>query len=106
MSGVGFILSPGSFVSRTTSTSLPGNRCANRLSTITSVPRRANARGVPTMGLFGLGLPEVAVVAGIGIFLFGPKKIADMGKELGGMAGSVKKATSEFQDAMEESIKD
>lgn len=58
------------------------------------------------MGLFGLGLPEVAVVAGIGIFLFGPKKIADMGKELGGMAGSVKKATSEFQDAMEESIKE
>ena len=58
------------------------------------------------MGLFGLGLPEIAVIAGVGILVFGPKKIADMGKELGGLAGSVKKATSEFQEAMEESLEE
>lgn len=56
------------------------------------------------MGLFGLGLPEVAVIAGIGILVFGPSKIAELGKDLGGVAGSVKKATSEFQDAMSESL--
>lgn len=58
------------------------------------------------MGLFGLGLPEIAVIAGVGLLIFGPKKVADMGKELGGMAGSVKKATSEFQEAMEESLRE
>lgn len=56
------------------------------------------------MGLFGLGLPEVAVIAGIGILIFGPGKIAEMGKDLGGVAGSVKKASSEFQEAMSESL--
>lgn len=56
------------------------------------------------MGLFGLGLPEIAVIAGIGILIFGPSKIAELGKDLGGVAGSVKKATSEFQDAMQESL--
>ncbi len=58
------------------------------------------------MGLFGLGLPEIAVIAGVGILFFGPKKIGEMGKELGGLAGSVKKATSEFQEAMEESLQE
>lgn len=58
------------------------------------------------MGLFGLGLPEIAVIAGIGIFIFGPKKIAELGKDLGGVAGSVKKATSEFREAMQESLEE
>lgn len=58
------------------------------------------------MGLFGLGIPELAVIAAVGIFIFGPGKIADMGKDLGGIAGGVKKATSEFKDAMQESLED
>lgn len=58
------------------------------------------------MGLFGLGVPELAVIAVVGIFVFGPGKIAEMGKDLGGIAGGVKKATSEFKDAMEESLED
>lgn len=61
-------------------------------------------RQTVSMGLFGLGFPEIAVIAGIGILVFGPGKIAEMGKDLGGVAGSVKKATSEFQDAMAESL--
>jgi sec-independent protein translocase protein TatA len=73
----------------------------------TARPVRAAAnprwRGV-SMGLFGLGLPEVAVIAGVGILIFGPSKIASMGKDLGGIAGSVKKATSEFQEAMSDSL--
>lgn len=58
------------------------------------------------MGLFGLGFPELAVIATVGIFIFGPGKIAEMGKDLGGIAGGVKKATSEFKDAMEESLEE
>lgn len=56
------------------------------------------------MGLFGLGFPELAVIAGVGIFIFGPSKVAEMGKELGGFAGGMKKATAEFKEAMEDSL--
>lgn len=59
-----------------------------------------------TMGLFGLGFPELAVIAAVGAFIFGPGKIAELGKDLGGMAGGVKKATSEFRDAMQESLEE
>lgn len=58
------------------------------------------------MGLFGLGFPELAVIAAVGIFIFGPGKIAEMGKDLGGIAGGVKKATAEFKEAMEESLEE
>lgn len=67
-------------------------------------PPRARRRQQPHMGIFGLGLPELAVIGGIGILIFGPSKIVDMGKDLGGVAGSVKKASAEFQEAMSESI--
>lgn len=69
-----------------------------------SAPRARRRQHQPRMGLFGLGLPELAVIGGIGILIFGPSKIVDMGKDLGGVAGSVKKASAEFQEAMSESI--
>lgn len=65
-----------------------------------SRPRRSRV----SMGLFGLGLGELAVIAGVGILFFGPSKIADMGKDLGGIAGGVKKASAEFKEAMEVSL--
>ena len=33
--------------------------------------------------MFGLGWPEVAVVAVIALFIFGPKKIPEIGSSLG-----------------------
>lgn len=77
--------------------------CA-RPNSVSTIPRRPRAK--VSMGLFGLGLPEIAVIACVGIFIFGPQKIADMGKDLGGLAGGVKKATSEFREAMEDSLAD
>lgn len=80
--------------------------CANGLRG-PAVGRMRRVRQAPiTMGLFGLGFPELAVIAGIGILIFGPSKIADMGKDLGGIAGGVKKATAEFKDAMEQSLEE
>lgn len=58
------------------------------------------------MGLFGLGAPELLVIAGVGILIFGPGKIADLGKDLGGIAGGVKKASADFKEAMEESLQE
>ena len=44
------------------------------------------------MGIFGLGLPEVAVIAGVAVLLFGPSKMPELGKTLG-------KTVRELQDA-------
>jgi len=77
--------------------------CGRPATVLTSSPQR---RARVSMGLFGLGFPELAVIAGVGILIFGPSKIAEMGKDLGGFAGGVKKATSEFKEAMEESLEE
>lgn len=77
---------------------------------LTSRSRRSRQMRVPTtaptMGLFGLGLPEILVIAGVSILVFGPGKIAELGKDLGGIAGGVKKASSEFKDAMADSLEE
>jgi sec-independent protein translocase protein TatA len=44
-----------------------------------SAPRRS----VTTMGLFGLGLPELVVIGGVVAVLFGPSKLPELGKSLG-----------------------
>eukprot|EP00871_Galdieria_phlegrea_P002338 jgi/Galph1/3104/GphlegSOOS_G1811.1 len=59
-----------------------------------------------SMGLFGLGWPEIAVIVVVGTLIFGPKKISELGKDLGKVVGSMKQATSEFAEGMEESLKD
>ena len=43
----------------------------------------AGSRGVATMGLFGLGLPELVVIGGVAAVLFGPSKLPELGKSLG-----------------------
>lgn len=55
------------------------------------------------MGLFGLGFPELALVAGAAALLFGPSKIPELGQALGKTAKSVKAAAEEFQKELQTS---
>lgn len=55
------------------------------------------------MGLFGLGVPELALVAGAAALLFGPAKIPQLGQALGKTAKSVKAAAEEFQKELQTS---
>lgn len=77
--------------------------CTRRSAVLGASPKR---RARVSMGLFGLGVPELVVIAGVGVLIFGPGKISEMGKELGGFAGGVKKATADFKEAMEESLEE
>ncbi|MBD0362557.1 MAG: twin-arginine translocase TatA/TatE family subunit [Coleofasciculus sp. C3-bin4] len=52
--------------------------------------------------MFGLGLPEVGIIALAALVIFGPKKIPEMGSALGktlrGFKNEMNKPTSEQED--------
>ncbi|KAL7464190.1 hypothetical protein ACHAXS_004526 [Conticribra weissflogii] len=64
--------------------------------------QRSSMASVQTMGLFGLGGPEIAVILIAGAFLLGPQKLAELGKEAGKMAGELKEVPKEFQEGLAE----
>ncbi|KAL7435111.1 hypothetical protein ACHAXM_004450 [Skeletonema potamos] len=64
--------------------------------------QRSSVASVQTMGLFGLGAPEIAIILIAGAFLLGPQKLAELGKEAGKMAGELKEVPKEFQEGLAE----
>tara|TARA_Y100001968_G_scaffold275191_1_gene268784 strand:+ start:229 stop:453 length:225 start_codon:yes stop_codon:yes gene_type:complete len=58
------------------------------------------------MNIFGIGLPEIAVIAGIALVIFGPKRLPELGRTLGKTLKGLQSASSEFereiQNAMNE----
>jgi len=64
--------------------------------------QRSSVAFIQTMGLFGLGGPEIAIILVAGAFLLGPSKLAELGKEAGKMAGELKEVPKEFQEGLAE----
>lgn len=64
--------------------------------------QRHSVAQVQTMGLFGLGAPEIGVILVAAAFLLGPDKLASLGKDAGKIAGELKEVPKEFQKGMEE----
>ncbi len=58
------------------------------------------------MNIFGVGLPEIAVIAAIALVIFGPKRLPEMGKKLGKTLKSLQKASSEFEKEIQNAISD
>ncbi len=56
------------------------------------------------MNIFGVGLPEIAVIVGIALVIFGPKKLPEIGKNLGKTMKSLQKATSEFENELKKAV--
>ena len=54
------------------------------------------------MGLFGLGVPEIAIILVAGAFVLGPEKLAELGRDAGKMTKELKEVPKEFQKGMDE----
>mmetsp|Transcript_3405 Transcript_3405/g.6394 ORF Transcript_3405/g.6394 Transcript_3405/m.6394 type:complete len:137 (-) Transcript_3405:224-634(-) len=64
--------------------------------------QRKSVAQIQTMGLFGLGAPEIGVILVAAAFLLGPEKLASLGKDAGKIAGELKEVPKEFQAGMAE----
>lgn len=49
------------------------------------------------MNIFGMGLPEMAVILVLALLIFGPKKLPEMGRSLGEAIRKFQEASQEFK---------
>ena len=56
------------------------------------------------MNIFGVGLPEIAVIAAIALVVFGPKRLPEFGRQLGKTLKSLQKASAEFENEIQNAM--
>ena len=49
------------------------------------------------MNIFGVGLPEMAVIGAVALLVFGPKRLPELGRTLGKTLKGFQSATKEFE---------
>ncbi|AUB40501.1 TatA/E family twin arginine-targeting protein translocase [Nostoc sp. CHAB 5784] len=50
------------------------------------------------MNIFGIGLPEMAVIMVVALLIFGPKKLPEIGRSVGKTIRSFQEASKDFQN--------
>ncbi len=56
------------------------------------------------MNVFGVGLPEIAVIGALALIVFGPKKLPELGRTLGKTLKGFQTASSEFEREMQKAM--
>ncbi|KAL3632779.1 hypothetical protein CASFOL_025763 [Castilleja foliolosa] len=77
---------------------------SNRAGLLVDRPRRARKRGMSCTCLFGLGVPELAVIAGVAALVFGPKKLPEVGRSIGKTVKSFQQAAKEFETELKKDV--
>ncbi len=56
------------------------------------------------MNIFGIGLPEIAVIGALALIVFGPKRLPDLGRSLGKTLKGLQTASSEFEKEVQKAM--
>ena len=56
------------------------------------------------MNVFGVGLPEMAVIGAVALLVFGPKRLPELGRTLGKTLKGFQSASREFEREINKAI--
>ena len=56
------------------------------------------------MNIFGIGLPEIAVIVVLGLLIFGPKRLPQLGKTIGKTIKGLQNASKEFENEISNTL--
>ena len=58
------------------------------------------------MNIFGVGLPEMAVIGAVALLVFGPKRLPEFGRTLGKTLKGFQSASKEFEREINKAMAD
>ncbi len=58
------------------------------------------------MNVFGVGLPEIAVIGALALIIFGPKRLPELGRTLGKTLKGLQTASNEFEKEIQKAMSD
>ena len=56
------------------------------------------------MNIFGIGLPEMAVIAAVALVVFGPKRLPELGRTIGKTLKGLQSASTEFEKEIQNAM--
>ena len=57
------------------------------------------------MNIFGIGIPEIAVIVVLALLIFGPKRLPQLGKTIGKTLKGLQTASKEFENEISKTLK-
>ena len=57
------------------------------------------------MNIFGIGLPEIAVIVVLALLIFGPKRLPQLGKTIRKTLKGLQTASKEFENEINKTLK-